>query len=83
MPYAEVHIPIELGAEVNIRCRSPQVGAEVIRAEHRTVSTRWKQNFSKPNGKHHKRAGSIMHFEFTSHRYSTLPKTLSDAFKIH
>ena len=28
--YAEVKIPIELGAEVNIRCRSPQVGAEVI-----------------------------------------------------
>ena len=28
--YAEVNIPMELGAEVNIRCRSPQVGAEVI-----------------------------------------------------
>ena len=26
---AEVNIPIELGAEVNIGCRSPQVGAEV------------------------------------------------------
>ena len=28
--YAEVNIPIELGADVNIRCRSPQVGAEII-----------------------------------------------------
>ena len=26
---AEINIPIELGAEVNIGCRSPQVGAEV------------------------------------------------------
>ena len=26
---------MELGAEINIRCRSPQVGAEVTRAEHR------------------------------------------------
>ena len=33
--YAEVNIPMELSAEVNIRCRSPQVGAEVTRAEHR------------------------------------------------
>ena len=30
MHYAEVNIPMKLGAEVNIRCRSPQVGAEVI-----------------------------------------------------
>ena len=34
---AEVNIPIELGAEVNIGCRSPQVGAEVTRAEHRLL----------------------------------------------
>jgi len=33
--YAEVKIPMELGAEINITCRSPQIGAEVIRAEHR------------------------------------------------
>ena len=26
---------MELGAEVNVRCRSPQVGAEVTYAEHR------------------------------------------------
>ena len=32
---AEVNISIKLGAEVNIRCRSPQLGAEVTRAEHR------------------------------------------------
>jgi len=29
------NIPMELGAEVNIRCRSPQFDAEVTRAEHR------------------------------------------------
>ena len=28
--YAEVKIPMELGAEINITCRSTQVGAEVI-----------------------------------------------------
>jgi len=27
--YAEVNIPMELGAEINITCRSPQVGAEL------------------------------------------------------
>ena len=32
---AEVIISIELDAEVNVRCRSPQVAAEVTRAEHR------------------------------------------------
>ena len=31
--YAEVNIPMELGAEVNIK--SPNLGAEVTRAEHR------------------------------------------------
>ena len=33
--YAEVNIPVEIGAEAYIRRRSPQVGAEVTRAEHR------------------------------------------------
>ena len=32
---AELYIAIEVGAEVNIRCRSPQVGAELTRAQHR------------------------------------------------
>ena len=32
---AEVNISIELGAEVNISCRSSQHGAEVTRGEHR------------------------------------------------
>ena len=32
---AELYIVIEVGAEVNIRCRSPQVGAELTRAQHR------------------------------------------------
>ena len=32
---AEVNISIKLGAEVSIRCRSPQIGAEVTHAEHR------------------------------------------------
>ena len=31
---------MELGAEVNIRWRSPQVGAEVTRAEHRLPQVR-------------------------------------------
>ena len=35
MHYAEVNIPMELGAEISIRCRSPQVGAEVIPSRSR------------------------------------------------
>ena len=34
---AEVNISIKLGAEVSIKCRSPQIGAEVTHAEHRLV----------------------------------------------
>ena len=32
---AEVNISIELGVKVNNWCRSPQLGTEVTRAEHR------------------------------------------------
>ena len=46
MHYAEVKIPMELSVEINIKFRSPQVGAEVTRAEHRLPSEMFERHVS-------------------------------------
>ena len=45
---------MEIGAEVNIRFRIPQVGAEITRAEHRLPLSHWIQmnlNFGSKSSK--------------------------------
>ena len=46
MHYAKVNIPMELGVEVNIKCRSPQVGAEVRRLVPKSAG--WCRSYSMP-----------------------------------